>query len=243
MIENLASREMKKYSQNGEDGILLALLETMPDVPHVAVEFGVGNTLECNTRILKDAGWECHWFDGGGACEGVRQVRLTPENINDEMDAAGVPAELGVLSVDVDGQDYWLWRAFARRAAVVICEYNGYLPLGCYPVTVPRSNDFAWDGSDYFGCSLLAIARLAPTKGVELVYCEKTGTNAFFARGAQPSDPRALYVPQMRTGLLPRHGLGPWQWVNADGEPGELVKMDWLLFSENPKCWQVIHAR
>lgn len=243
MVDNLSAREMKKHSQNGEDGILLALLESMPNIPHVSVEFGVGNTLECNTRILKDAGWEVHWFDGGGACDGVHQVRLTPENINAEMDKAGVPAELGVLSVDVDGQDYWLWRAYARRAAIVICEYNGYMPIEAVGVTVPLNPDFLWNGDDYFGCSLLAITRLAQAKGMGLVYCERTGTNAFFVRGVPSGDVNALYRPQMRTGLLPRHGVGQWQWVKEDGEPGELVNMDWNLFAGKSKCWRVIHAR
>jgi len=215
--------EGRKYSQNGEDGVTLALVASVPDILHVAVEFGVGAGTTCCTRVLRDdLDWDYFWFDAEYGGAGVCRAALTAENIEAEFDAAGVPQDIGVLAIDVDGMDYWLWRALRRRAAIVICEYNGYFEGATAAETVDYSPAFKWiSGTDYFGCTLDGLVRLARARGMGLVYCDKTGTNAFFVRGALGAEPAAVYRRQARGPAA--HLPGAWRLIAPDGEPSGVV--------------------
>ena len=110
-------------------------------------------------------------------------VRL--DNINQTFAAQGVPDDLDLLTIDVDGQEYWLWEAltdFSPR--VLLLEYNSSLPDD-EPLVEPRGRSGGWDGSDYGGASIGALRRLAASKGYRLVYQEMAGVNAFFVRDDQ----------------------------------------------------------
>jgi tetratricopeptide (TPR) repeat protein len=91
-----------------------------------------------------------------------------------------------LLSIDIDGNDYFVWQALTYRPRVVVIEYNASVPpeLSRAIVYDPK---FKWDNTDYFGASLRALADLGNRKGYELVYCERAGGNAFFvARSELP---------------------------------------------------------
>jgi hypothetical protein len=89
-----------------------------------------------------------------------------------------VPEDLDVLSIDVDGSDYWIWEAIADyRPRVVVIEYNSVLDPQ-RKLVQPREHG-SWDGTDYYGASLGAIRALGETKGYRLVHTELTGNNAF----------------------------------------------------------------
>src|SRR5260221_1466952 len=177
------SSERRVFSQNGEDGVIEHLLRAILPVTRVFVEVGVGNGGENNTRKLAEQdGWSGYWFALGPVTHipsGVKVVekKITSENIEPLLGAEGVPKDLGLLSIDVDGIDYWLWKAVeAWRPQVVVIEYNGLLapPLS---QTIAYDPEFAWNGSRYFGASLCALARLAIAKGYSLFYCESRGVN------------------------------------------------------------------
>lgn len=177
------------FSQNGEDGILAHVLHNLvsPDsIKKYAVEIGVAydeeGKLEGNTVALRTAGWEGLYFDLK-AGEGITVARVTASSLSRLLSQHNVPHDLGVLSIDVDGIDYWLWKALPNsyRPAVVVIEYNAHLAPKL-PLTVPYDPQFPeWFGTSWFGASAEAMIRLAHTKGYKLVACVHH-LNLFFVR-------------------------------------------------------------
>lgn len=108
---------------------------------------------------------------------GVHQETVTPENINSLLRKYRVPKDLSVLSIDVDGQDIWIWKAIKVRPEVLIIEYN---PIHgpSESVAVPRDPNFRWDGTNYYGASLGAVDKIGKDKGYLLVYANQV--NAIF---------------------------------------------------------------
>lgn len=186
--------EWRLYSQNGEDAITLRLLERIHAPERVFVEIGVEDGLECNSAILAYVfGWRGLMLEADTVkCAAARRAlrRLAPqvtltesfvtaENVNALM--AGMPRDLGLLSIDVDGVDYWLWKAIESvQPRLVIVEYNASIPVS-ESLTVPYDAAFRADGF-YHGASLAALDKLAREKGYGLVDVEAGGVNAFFVR-------------------------------------------------------------
>jgi len=175
--------ERREYSQNGEDGIIAAIFGIIGTTNCSFVEFGVEDGMECNTRSLsKHRGWTGLLMDGNAQAPGspVRQEFITAENIEELFAKYGVPREFDLLSIDIDGNDYWVWKAIAHyRPRVVIIEYNACIAPEP-AVTIPYDPAFRWDGTDYYGASLLALKQLGETKGYTLVCTDRNGVNAFF---------------------------------------------------------------
>lgn len=185
-VADLFPYERRVRSQHGEDGVLEAIFLAIGTTNRYFVEFGAGTGAECNTALLRERGWSGLWMDGREQPPGslVRRERITAENINALFSKHSVPDEFDVLSIDLDGVDYWIWKALESRwrPRVVLAEYNAnFLPPES--VTVPYDPSFQWDASsDYYGASLSALEKLAARKGCALVYCESSGVNAFFVR-------------------------------------------------------------
>lgn len=180
-IKDLNLFEQRFYSQNGEDGILKIILEKVKATHCFCVEFGI-HPMEGNTIYLKTKNWDCLWMDGNGDGEIIKKEYITAENINDLLVKYKVPREFDVLSIDVDFNDYWIWRAIKDYyPRVVIIEYNSSVSPKESKVVEYDANA-KWDGTNYFGASLLALKTLGDSKGYTLVACEKRGTNAFFVR-------------------------------------------------------------
>ncbi|MBL9078696.1 MAG: hypothetical protein JNL08_14395 [Planctomycetes bacterium] len=201
---DLERAERQVTSQGGEDGVLAELFARLGTTNRCYVEFGCGDGLQCNTTQLRRSGWHGLLMDGMAAPAAadavIHAAWITAENINELLDQHGVPDEPDLLSIDVDGNDWWIWRAIRRRPRVVVCEYNANLPFD-RALTMPYDPAHRWDGSDFYGASLLALAELGRRKGYTLVYCTQAGVNAFFVRddqlppGTEPVDPRALWRP------------------------------------------------
>jgi hypothetical protein len=107
---------------------------------------------------------------------------VTAENINALLTQAGFTDEIDLLSIDIDFNDYWAWKAIeAAKPRVVVIEYNAALrpPLS---LTVPYSPTRVWGNGNYFGASLEALVRLGRDKGYRIVGCSFAGVNAFFVR-------------------------------------------------------------
>ncbi len=177
--------EERIYSQGGEDGIIREVLKRIGTDSRYAVEFGVEDGTECNTRLLKEAGWEVLQMDGrANDPRSIKREFITAENINGLFEKYGVPENLDVLSIDIDFNDFWVWRSIESkyRARMIVIEYNASFPAD-RAVAVRYNSQRRWDGgSDYWGASLMALYNLGRTKGYELVYCDKRGVNAFFVR-------------------------------------------------------------
>lgn len=156
------------------------------------VEFGVYNFHDEHTsKIIKQDGWtgtyiECDEhqyhqivFNVMGYPVEVVKAFITAENINDVFAQGKVPKEFDLLSIDVDGMDYWLWKALDYRPRVVLIEYNGVKKPGTFAVP-PYNPNYVWNHTRYMGSSLDSITKMAKEKGYELYGCDPWGATAFF---------------------------------------------------------------
>jgi len=182
------------------------------------LEFGIGDGLENNTRYLLEQGWSGAWIEGypdhvasvergfrnriAAGNLRVRHAVVDRDNIEGLIAGFALPRDLDLLSVDIDGNDYFVWEAItAVEPRVVVIEYNAKFPPPMRWV-MPYNAAHAWDGSDQFGASLESLAGLGLSKGYQLVGCNITGSNAFFVRSglaegrfAEPADAVRLYQP------------------------------------------------
>lgn len=196
-----AEAEFRVSSQWGEDGIIDRLVEVVAPARRVFVEFGVEDYRESNTRfLLRHRYWSGLVIDGSDA--NVRKIRssdlywrhnlkaeaafIDRDNINQIIAGAGIEGEIGLLSVDIDGNDYWVWQAISVISpCIVVVEYNAIFgPTAA--VTVPYNPAFrravAHPSNLYYGASIAALERLAAQKGYALVCCNSAGNNVFFVR-------------------------------------------------------------
>lgn len=200
-IKDLSEVEFRVYSQWGEDGIIEWLVSQI-NVPNTRfLEFGVENFREANCRfLLMNRNWKGLVFDGSrDHMSALRSERLywmfdltakaafvTAENIDSLITEAGFAGPLGLLSIDIDGNDYWVWKSIRSvDAAIVVCEYNPILG-DRYPIAVPYDPQFRRFDSHhsglYFGCSIEAIRQLATIRGYTFIGTNSNGINAFFVR-------------------------------------------------------------
>jgi len=183
----LEQYESSVYSQNGEDGLLARIFDVLGTTNRYFVEFGTGRDgRERNTRLLEEKhGWQGLLMD---VCAEenhprVRKEKITAENINDLFSKYEVPGEFDLLSIDIDGNDYWVWAAIDSRYCprVLVMEYNAsFAPPARKAIAYDL--DFRWNRTDYFGASLAALEDLNRQKGYTLVYCERRGINSFYIR-------------------------------------------------------------
>jgi hypothetical protein len=200
--EEFKAVEKRVHSQNGEDGILLFIFSKIGLTNRVTIEFGVGNGTQCNSaNLLQNFGFTGLFMEGNQndvktgkriyELKGITGLTfinafITAENINDLITKAGFSGEIDLLNVDIDGNDYWVWKAInCVSPRVVVVEYNSsFGPEKA--ITVPYKPDFnRWDyhkSGWYHGASISALSKLAEEKGYDLVACDTSGVNAFFVR-------------------------------------------------------------
>jgi hypothetical protein len=202
--QRLLSYGFKAYSQHEEDGTIQEIFRRIGTGNRSFIEFGVETGVECNTVNLLLHGWSGLWLeDSAKYVKAIRknlrgyidagklavaEALVTAENINTLISKNGPAGEIDLLSIDIDGNDYWVWKAItAVKPRVVIIEYNATLrpPLS---VTVPYDPGRQYNGTNYFGASLTALTSLAQTKGYRLVGCNFSGSNAFFVRNELGQD-------------------------------------------------------
>jgi hypothetical protein len=187
---NIGMYDRKVFSQNGEDGILECLYNALQIKSGYFVEFGIAppwtgtleaNGLEGNCCLLRECGWTGLFMDGGKYPPeyDVKSEFITALNINVLLKKYECPEEIDVFSIDVDGQDFWIWMNLDRRPKIVIIEYNRDFESD-ESFTVPFQLDFIWSGTRYFGASLLAMCKLGESKHYRPVYAN--GINVFFVR-------------------------------------------------------------
>ncbi len=183
---DLSRYERSVYSQNGEDGILSKLVQLIHPKPGFCIEFGAFDGVTgSNTYMLRRQGWDCLLLDRGYDVPEykLRKEYITAQNINQLFEKYNVPGQVDLMSIDIDFNDFYIWKAMEEKynASIVLIEYNASIPPTEDKV-VKYHPYYIGDGTNYFGASILAMYRLGRAKGYSLVYAEETGTNLFFVR-------------------------------------------------------------
>jgi hypothetical protein len=111
---------------------------------------------------------------------------ITKENINKLISEYTKIEDIGLLSIDIDGNDYWIWEQInCIKPRIIICEYNSIFGSK-KPLTVPYKSDFYRKKEHYsemyFGASLAAFCHLAEKKGYDFIGTTSAGVNAYFVR-------------------------------------------------------------
>ena len=197
----LREAEFKVFSQFGDDGIIQFLLSAVPVSDDRFVEFGVQDYREATTRfLLQNDNWRglvmdsseanvdairTSWWYGAHELT-ARTAWVTAENINDLLTEAGYTGPIGLLHIDIDGNDLHVWNAVeVTQPDVVILEYNALLgPERMLTVPYDPAFDrtkahFSWQ---YYGSSIKALADSCNHRGYAFVGCNSAGNNAYFVR-------------------------------------------------------------
>jgi O-antigen/teichoic acid export membrane protein len=200
----LSDFEFKVFSQWGEDGIIQKLIRHL-DIPNKAfVEFGVQDFSESNCRfLLMHDNWRGLVIDA--STRDMARLRdspmtwrhhlevvcefITRDNIDELIARAGLGHDIGILSVDIDGVDYWVLDAIQRCSPrILIVEYNAVFGPE-RAISVPYDARFVrtekHHSNLYFGASLAAFHHLATRRGYSLIGTNSAGSNAFFVRSDQ----------------------------------------------------------
>ncbi len=182
-IKNLSRYEYKRYSQNREDGILQAIFKQIGTTNKYFVEIGCGDAEECNTKLLRKQGWKGLLIDGATQKNPeIRKEFVTIENVNHLLSKYKTPKDFDLLSIDINGNDYWILKAIDRKPRVVVIEYNACFQPEESKV-IPYKPKFVWNEKRmYCGASLKAINKLAENKGYELIATDNRQVNAFFVK-------------------------------------------------------------
>ena len=148
------------------------------------VEFGVENGMECNTRILREKyNWNGLQMDGSNEDDSInlRKEFIMKENVVDLFRKYNVPEKINVLSVDIDFNDFYCLKEILDnyQCDIIICEYNATHLANEDKIVIYDKNG-RWDGSNYFGVSLLSLDKLGKKYNYSLIYCNKNGVNSFF---------------------------------------------------------------
>ncbi|MDR2776135.1 MAG: hypothetical protein LBC19_15645 [Tannerella sp.] len=185
------------YSQNDEDGIIQEIFKRIGTTSKIFIEFGAGDGMQNNTVYLLMQGWRGHWIEGCSAfVSKIKKVYkraidrgqlfiensfITKDNINSLL-GKHFPGEIDLLSIDIDGNDYYIWGNInCINPRVVVVEYNAKFPPPCSFV-MEYDETHQWDESDKMGMSLQAATDLGESLGYRLVGTNLNGVNAFFVR-------------------------------------------------------------
>lgn len=198
---NINENEFSAFSQFGEDGIIQYLISNLDIKYKTFIEFGVENYEEANTRLLlenncwsglvldsskknidyikkKDFYWK-HSLEA--KCKFIDQ-----DNIEEIIQNSGFAKNLGLLSIDIDGNDYWIWKAINNTYPdIVVIEYNARFG-DSKSLTINYQKKFSRNNFGLerivYGASLKALYELGQKKGYDLVATNKNGNNAFFVK-------------------------------------------------------------
>ena len=220
-LPRLCDSGFRVFSQFEEDGYLLYLAAVLELEPKIFLDIGAADGINSNcANLALNMGWHGLFIDGDpdnvtrgeafyashpdtGLYPPVfKQAFVTAENINELVSDAGLSGNIGICSVDIDGNDCWVWRALeVVSPAVVIIETH--IELGMRNIAVPYNPDYRYPGRhpDYFGASAGAMHSLASQKGYRLVGANRFGFNLIFVR----NDVYPHRVPEVPLESVLRH--------------------------------------
>jgi hypothetical protein len=227
------------WSASNDDGLIAEIFKRIGTDNQFFIEFGMQDGVQSNSTALLFSGWsglrieasqpyhtlcDLHFatFVKAGKLKNVHRF-LTAENIDGVLSQNCPYQEPDLLSIDVNGNDYWLWQAVTSlKPRVVIVEYNCNIhpPISIVQPYIPTR---IFNGTSYYGASLEAIAKLSRRKGYSLVGCSLIGDNAYFVRNDllqdkfhQPGNVMAHFEPTrvMNFPLSHMPGFGPFEIIN-----------------------------
>ena len=199
--KNINDYEFKAFSQWGEDGIIDYLVSNLNIENKTFIEFGVENYEEANTRfLLEKDNWKGLIIDSSK--KNIEHIKcqdyywrhdikalhdfVSRENINKILKNNSYTGDIGLLSIDIDGNDIWIWKEISVvKPIILIIEYNAKLG-DTKSLSIKYNPNFI--RSSYglkkliYGASLKAIQKISEEKGYSLVCVNKNGNNAFFVR-------------------------------------------------------------
>jgi hypothetical protein len=194
--ERLTVQRFRMWSQNEEDGVLLALLEAAGVGPARFVEIGCGTNGGNSGMLASELGFDGLMVDGAdkpvAACRrrfpraNVQQAWIERETVDDLVTGHGFGGEVDLLSIDIDGNDIYIWDALTSvQPRIAIAEYNSLMGPEA-SLAVAYDPQFVWRkgqaGGGYYGASLTAMTRSMAKRGMRLVTTDVSGVNAFFLR-------------------------------------------------------------
>lgn len=191
------------YSQTDEDGILLYIFSLIGIHKKNFVEIGISQDLESNcSNLAINFGWHGLFIDGNSNSINsahhffnnnpstrlfppkVLNAWITKDNIDRIITNAGFIGEIDLLSIDIDGMDFWIWKSIKSiNPRVVVIEANS--KLGLKSISVPYQENWRYNPDlypHYHGASLPALIKLGREKEYRLIGTNMYGYNAFFVR-------------------------------------------------------------
>ncbi|MFT4771638.1 MAG: hypothetical protein ACJAZC_001223 [Cryomorphaceae bacterium] len=201
-LPSISETGFRVFSQFEEDGMLLFIFSVLGMEKKVFVEIGSDDGVNSNSANLYfNFGWRGLFIDGNPASikRGKRFFSKYPhswfyqpkflcakvnrENVNELIKNAGITGEIGMLSIDIDGYDYWVWDALeVIQPQVVIIETHN--EFGMENIVVPYDPNYSYPGKHpiYHGASPIAMTKLANKKGYRLVGANELGFNFIFVK-------------------------------------------------------------
>lgn len=201
LSSDIRDYEFKIFSQWGEDGIIQHLINHVHIENKTFIEFGVENFSESNCRFLMmNNNWSGFVIDGNK--KNIKEIKssyyfwkyelkaisefITKDNINDLLDSSNFEEDLGILSIDIDGNDYYVLDAINKyKPRILITEFNSNFGFH-EAISVPYDKNFyrfeKCSSGIYWGASLKAFIYLASKKGYKFVGTNSSSCNAFFVK-------------------------------------------------------------
>lgn len=197
--QNIQELEFQVFSQFGDDGIIQWLVNQLPSIPKTFIEFGVEDYRESNTRfLLVNNNWSGFVIDGSE--KNITRLKkeqlytffdlkaensfITLDNIKELLVKSGFTGPIGILSIDIDGNDYWIWEKINLDAVIIIIEYNSLFGFE-HPYTIEYEPNFVRGNNtpfQFYGSSLKSLNDLAEKKGYSFIGCNSSGNNAYFIK-------------------------------------------------------------
>lgn len=199
---NLSHKQLKEaersvYSQAGQDGVIEIIFKQIGDGSKYAIEFGAGNGVHLSNvyNLLENHFWTITQLDKEPLSSTVDKAEINAENVNEIFFGVREP---DYVSIDCDGNDFWIWQAMKLTPRIVSIEYNSKF-RNDESYAIEYNHEHIWQGDDYYGASLLALKRLGERKGYTLVHIVEQ-LDAFFVRNDLLDE---SYAPPNIEELLP----------------------------------------
>jgi hypothetical protein len=199
---NLRNAGFRVFSQFEEDGLILFIFAVIGMKHQRCIEIGADDGLNSNcANLILNFNWTGLFIDANqrSISRGQRFYSRYPnpfgdkpvfhagkvsrENINSILQSAGFSGEVDFLSIDIDGNDYWIWDALtAANPRVVMIETH--IIYGDKDLVVPYDPDYIFPGRhpQYHGASPFAMIKLDRRKGYRLIGANQLGFNFIFLR-------------------------------------------------------------
>jgi len=216
-IKEIGQHKVQGWSQYGEEGYLRFILRNIGIKSKFLVDIGANNgTYLSNTKQFRNEGWKAILIDGQ-AFPGVHQHYVSAENVNEILKRYQCPQEFDLLSIDVDGQDYWILRELLRefRPRLIISEYNSEFADSR---AVEYDPDFIFKATDHYGYTFEAGLKLADEFGYRVIF-QNSNLNMYYLQKDEMEDPEMeINVPH------PQHD---WWRLNNNGQSDKQGK--WVM--------------